>query len=58
MTKVVTCRIRVKIEMVKKYGNYLVYRETCVKQPNSKRPKIGFQAQLSHNAGQKYCRML
>ena len=24
----------------------------------SKRPKIGFQEQLSLNAGQKYCRML
>ena len=26
--------------------------------PLSKRPKIGFQDQLLHNAGQKYCRML
>ena len=34
------------------------YSETCVKQPLSKRPKIGFQDQLSLNAGQKYCRML
>ena len=32
--------------------------KTCVKQPFSKRPKIGFQDQLSLNAGQKYCRML
>ena len=32
------------------------YRKTCVKLP--KRPKIGFQNQLSHNADQKYCRML
>ena len=32
--------------------------KTCVKQPLSKRPKIGFQDQLSLNAGQKYCRML
>ena len=31
---------------------------TCIKQPLSKRPKIGFQDQLSLNAGQKYCRML
>ena len=31
---------------------------TCVKQPLSKRPKIGFQDQLLLNAGQKYCRML
>ena len=26
--------------------------------PLSERPKIGFQDQLSLNAGQKYCRML
>ena len=26
--------------------------------PLSKRPKVGFQDQLSLNAGQKYCRML
>ena len=32
--------------------------KTCVKWPLSKRPKIGFQDQLSLNAGQKYCRML
>ena len=32
--------------------------KTCVKQPLSKRPKIGFQDQLLLNAGQKYCRML
>ena len=31
---------------------------SCVKRPLSKRPKIGFQDQLSLNAGQKYCRML
>ena len=35
-----------------------VYSKTCVKQPLSKRPKIGFQDQLSLNAGQKCCRML
>ena len=35
-----------------------VYRKTCVKRPLSKEPKIGFQDQLSLNAGQKYCRML
>ena len=34
------------------------YSKTCVKQPLSKRPKIGFEKQLSLNAGQKYCRML
>ena len=31
---------------------------TCVKRPLSKRPKIGFQDQLKHNAGQKHDRML
>ena len=45
------------------YGNTLniklyMYNKTCVKQPLSKRPKIGFQDQLSLNAGQKYCRMV
>ena len=37
------------------------YSKTCLKRPLSKRPKHGFQDQLSHNAGQKYkmyCRML
>ena len=34
------------------------YSKTCVKRPLSKRPKIGFQDQLSLNAGQKYCTML
>ena len=34
------------------------YSKTCVKRPLSKRPKIGFQDQLSLNAGQKYYRML
>ena len=34
------------------------YSKTCLKQPLSKRPKIGFQDQLSLNAGQKYCIML
>ena len=33
------------------------YSKTCVKRPLSKRPKIGFQDQLSVNAGQKFCRM-
>ena len=32
--------------------------KSYVKQPLSERPKIGFQDQLSFNAGQKYCRML
>ena len=35
-----------------------MYSKTCVKQPLSKRPKIGFQDQLLLIAGQKYCRML
>ena len=34
------------------------YSKTCVKPPLPKRPKIGFQDQLSLNAGQKNCRML
>ena len=34
------------------------YSKTCVKRPLSKRLKVGFQDQLSLNAGQKYCRML
>ena len=36
----------------------LYYSKTCVRRPLSKRPKHGFQDQLSHNAGRKYCRML
>ena len=31
--------------------------KTCVQRPLSNRPKIGFQDQLSLNAGQKYSRM-
>ena len=31
---------------------------TCLKRPLSKSPQIGFQDQLSLDAGQKYCRML
>ena len=41
-----------------KIMQFLVYSKTCVKRLLSKRPKIGFQDQLSLNAGQKYCRML
>ena len=37
---------------------FLIYSETCLKQPLSKRPKIGFKDQLTLNAGQKYCIML
>ena len=36
----------------------IMYSKTFVKRPLSKRPKIGFQDQLSLNAGQKYCKML
>ena len=35
-----------------------MYRKACVKRPLLNRPKIGFQDQLSLNAGQKYCIML
>ena len=35
-----------------------MYSKTFVKRTLSKRPKIGFQDQLSLDAGQKYCRML
>ena len=34
------------------------YSKTCLKRPLSIRPKMGFQDQLSLNAGQKHCRML
>ena len=39
------------------FGTYHIYSKTYEKRPLSKRPKIGFQDQLSLNAGQKYCRM-
>ena len=35
-----------------------IYNKTFVKGPHSKRAKIGFQDQLSLNAGQMNCRML
>ena len=35
----------------------MTYSKTCLKRPLSRRPKIGFQDQLSLNTGQKYCRM-
>ena len=59
-----------KVKLSLYMGNYIVieasllnfslntYSKTCLKQPLSKRPKIGFQEQLSLIAGQKYCRML
>ena len=34
------------------------YSKPCLKQPLSKRPKLGFRDQLLLNAGGKYCRML
>ena len=34
------------------------YSITCPKWPLKKKTKVGFQDQLSFNAGQKYCRML
>ena len=43
--------------LIRKY-EISIYSKTCLKWPLSKRPKIGFQDQLSLNAGQKYCRML
>ena len=36
--------------------NLIVYSKTCLKRPLNK--KLFFQDRLSHNAGQKYCRML
>ena len=36
----------------------IAYSKTCVKRTLSKRPKFGFQDQLSRKAGKKYCRML
>ena len=35
-----------------------MYSKSCVKRLLSKRPKIGFQDQLSLNAGQTFCRMI
>ena len=35
-----------------------IYNKTCLQRPLKKNKKIGFQYQLSLNAGQKYCRML
>ena len=36
----------------------MTYSKTCVKRSLSKIPKIGYQDQLTLNAGQKSCRML
>ena len=35
-----------------------LYSKTCLKRPFKKKTKIGFQDQVSLDAGQKYCRML
>ena len=35
----------------------MMYSKTCLKRHLKRRPNIGFQDQLSLNAGQKYCRM-
>ena len=40
------------------HHHYTEYSKTYVKRQLSKRPKIGFQYQLSLNADQKYYRML
>ena len=48
-----------KEEYTKKVSEYdQENSKTCVKRPLSKWPKIGFQDQLSFNAGHMYCRML
>ena len=39
-------------------SNILLYSKTCLKRPLKEITKIGFQDQLSLNAGEKYCRML
>ena len=37
---------------------WFTYSKTFLKRSLKKKTKIGFQGQLSLNAGQKYCRML
>ena len=51
-------KVAIPVIIVKK--SLFLYSKTCVncKRPLSKRQKIGFQNQLSLNAGQEYCRML
>ena len=51
-TSTATGRIRVFC------GDLVLYSKTFLKLPLAKRPKIGFQDQISLNAGQKNCRML
>ena len=48
--------LRVNLDLIR-IDQSKIYSKTRVKQPLSKRPKIGFQDQSSLNAGQKYCRM-
>ena len=50
--RVIDCAILVEVFPLREWSVW--YRKTCVKQPLSKRPKIGFQDQLKLNAGQKY----
>ena len=45
------------LHLLDKGHSRFLYSKTCLKRPLSKRPKNGFQDQLSLNAGQKYCRM-
>ena len=46
------------MEVARMYFVPTLYSKTCAKWQLSKRPKIGFEDQLSLYAGQKYCRML
>ena len=47
-----------KLGWMKTEDEKRLFSKTSVKRPLSKRPKIGFQDQVSLNAGHKYCRML
>ena len=38
--------------------NLIVYSKTCIKRPLKKQQSLFFQDRLSHNAGQKVCRMI
>ena len=38
-------------DLLRRIANIWIYSKTCLKCPLSKRPKIGFQVQLSLNAG-------
>ena len=63
--KGVACNISIVIDLSPLGPHHLFFLAVCkyeysktrVKRPLSKRPKIGFQDQLSLNAGQTYCRM-